>query len=160
MGPFMDETSESIASYDTCPTIPSKNDYVTADEPSTYSTARSRPIKALSTEYLTASELAPPSEYVTAAVIPSEESTPHSHPLYLEEELLPKLSRVPLPVLTTASLAASVEESGLRPQDIALPPSASLSEHSVALTPFWPTMPPLIPPPSVSLAPASPVSVA
>ncbi len=102
---------ESVASFDTCPTIPSESDYTTADELSSYGSARG-PSEAPSTESVVLSVPAPTSEYVTAPAIPSEvpseESTPRLSSLRLsEEELQSEVASVPSRVPTIRSLASS-----------------------------------------------------
>ncbi|KAF8639219.1 hypothetical protein AX17_001704 [Amanita inopinata Kibby_2008] len=163
-------SGESIASFDTCPTIPSESQYTTAGEESTaYSTARS-PSKVPSTEYLSLSELAPASEYVTAGVgpsepeeIPSEESTPRLSSLQLSsEEHFPDLQSVhsvPSRVPTIKSLASSIAELSLQPQNIPLPPSV-VSESPGPPLPPTPLLPPLPATPTSSLQPTPSVSSA
>ncbi|KAM6501107.1 hypothetical protein JOM56_004121 [Amanita muscaria] len=139
---------KSVDSFDTCPTIPSESDYATADEASTYSTARTRPSKAASTEYLTVSEPVPPSEYVTAALIPSEESTPHMPLSSLgSEESLPGIASSPSPIPSVRSLTSSAGESALQPHNISLPASIVPSERSLPPTPLLPA---LLPPVTMS----------
>ncbi|KAK2460787.1 hypothetical protein APHAL10511_007257 [Amanita phalloides] len=143
---------ESVASFDTCPTIPSESDYATADERSSYSSARGSskaPSVALSAP-------APGSEYITAPLIPSEESTPRLSSARLsDEELLPEpeVEGTPSRAPTIRSLASSVDGLSPQPQNIPLPPSTVLSERSLPPTPF---LPPLLP--TTTLRPA-PVSV-
>lgn len=138
----------SVASFDTCPTIPSEDEYATADELSSYGSVRGSSkgsSKAPSAESLAFSAPAPASEYVTAPVIPSEESTPRLSSVQLsEEELQSEIGGVPSRVPTIRSLASSAGGPSPLPQNIPLPPSVASSVPSLPPTPLLPALPPTL----------------
>ena len=138
----------SVASFNTCPTIPSEDEYATADELSSYGSVRGSSkgsSKAPSAESVVLSAPEPPSEYVTAPAIPSEESTPRLSSVQLsEDELQSEFGGVPSRVPTIRSLASSAGGPSPLPQNIPLPPSVASSVPSLPPTPLLPTLPPTL----------------
>ena len=137
----------SVASFDTCPTIPSEDEYATADELSSYGSLRgsSKGSSKASAESLALSAPAPASEYVTAPAIPSEESTPRLSSVQLsEDELQSEIGGFPSRVPTIRSLASSAGRPSPLPQNIPLPPSVISSVLSLPPTPLLPALPPTV----------------